>query len=175
MANGSARDAAERPGGSTIIHRGLYEAHLPVTDVRRSIGFYERVLGFRVGFGDADGAGALLHYGHGGTRWMLGLFKVDAVSHRHPAECHLAFRVPEQDADSMIPFLRERGVEPTHPSTAPIQGAMAEPIVHGWMPAAAVFFRDPDGHLLELIAELSGPPRPDFQYRPLSEWRAQAG
>jgi lactoylglutathione lyase len=47
-----------------------------------------------------------------------------------------------------------------------------EPIVHGWMPAAAVFFKDPDGHLLELIADLNDPPRPDFLYRPLSEWRA---
>jgi lactoylglutathione lyase len=48
---------------------------------------------------------------------------------------------------------------------------MTEPIVHGWMPAAAVFFKDPDGHLLELVAELSDAPRPDVLYRPLSEWR----
>ena len=72
----------------------------------------------------------------------------------------------------MIPYLRERGIEPAHPATSPLQGPMDEPIVHGWMPAAAVFFQDPDGHLLELIAELSDAPRPDFRYRPLSEWRA---
>jgi hypothetical protein len=40
------------------------------------------------------------------------------------------------------------------------------------MPAAAVFFKDPDGHILELIADLSDEPRPDFLYQPLSEWRA---
>ena len=49
---------------------------------------------------------------------------------------------------------------------------MEEPTVHGWMPAAAVFFRDPDGHLLELIAELDEEPRTDLVYLPLSEWRA---
>jgi len=52
---------------------------------------------------------------------------------------------------------------------------MIEPIVHGWMPAAAVFFQDADGHLLELVAELSDPPRPAFLYRPLSEWRTLVG
>ncbi len=71
----------------------------------------------------------------------------------------------------MIPYLRDRGIEPSHPPTAPLQGPMDEPIVHGWMPAAAVFFRDPEGHLLELIADLADEPRPDFVYRSLSEWR----
>ena len=83
--------------------------------------------------------------------------------------------VAEEDVDRMIPYLRERGIEPLHPPTAPVQGPMTEPIVHGWMPAAAVFFKDPDGHLLELVAELSDPPRPDFLYRPLSEWRTLVG
>ncbi|MDX1645095.1 MAG: DinB family protein, partial [Thermoanaerobaculia bacterium] len=52
------------------------------------------------------------------------------------------------------------------------EGPMSEPVVHGWMPAAAVFFRDPDGHLVELVADLAEPPRPDFVYRSLTEWRA---
>jgi lactoylglutathione lyase len=30
----------------------------------------------------------------------------------------------------------------------------AEPSVIGWMPAAAVYFRDPDGHLLEYLPML---------------------
>lgn len=106
---------------------------------------------------------------------MLGLFEVDAIAHRHPAEYHTAFRVPEADVDRMLPWLEERGITPEHPPTAPRRGPMTEPIVHGWMPAAAVFFTDPDGHLLELIAELSGEPRPELDYRPLSEWRARVG
>ncbi len=81
----------------------------------------------------------------------------------------------EEDVDQMVHHLREHGIEPVHPPTAPVQGPMLEPIVHGWMPAAAVFFRDPDGHLLELIAELSEAPRPNFIYRSLSEWRTLVG
>jgi len=102
---------------------------------------------------------------------MLGLFQVDEITHRHAAEYHIALRVAEEDVDEIIPYLRERGIDPVHPDSAPVQGRMEEPIVHGWMPAAAVFFRDPDGYLLELIAELSEEPRPDTEYLPLSEWR----
>jgi hypothetical protein len=52
---------------------------------------------------------------------------------------------------------------------------MKEPIVHGWMPAASVFFKDPDGHLLELITDLPDAPRPEVFYCPLSEWRERFG
>lgn len=155
-------------------HHGFYEVHLPVTDLDRAIVFYEK-LGFEFGFGGKGGSSALLLYTDKDMRWMLGLFRVDTVVHRQAAEYHISLRVAEEDAEKMIPFLRERGIEPLHPPRAPVQGPMTEPIVHGWMPAAAVFFRDPDGHLLELIAELSGEPRPDFLYRPLSEWRKLAG
>lgn len=154
------------------LHHGLYEVHLPVTDVGRSLDFYVDRLGFEPGFGDRDDESVLLLYEDGRTRWMLGLFRVDEVEHRHPAEYHVAFRVAGQDADRMVPMLEERGIRPLHPPTAPERGRMREPIVHGWMPAAAVFFRDPDEHLLELIAELDEEPRPDVVYRPLSEWRS---
>lgn len=156
-------------------HGGLYEVHLPVTDLGRAIDFYVGKLGFEVGFGARADSSVLLLYTAGERRWMLGLFCVDKILHRHVAEYHIAFRVPEEEADQMIASLAERGIEPIHPPDAPIQGRMTEPIVHGWMPAAAVFFRDPDGHLIELIAELSAPPRPELSYLPLSEWRRLTG
>jgi len=40
------------------------------------------------------------------------------------------------------------------------------------MPAASVFFRDPDGHLLEYLAMLDGAPRPDLGVVSWSEWPA---
>lgn len=155
-------------------HDGLYEVHLPVTDIKRSIDFYINKLGFELAFGDRGDPSVLLLYKKGNTRWMLGLFETDQIDHRHPAEYHISFRVSETNADHMISFLRNLNIRPLHPSTVPDLGGkeMKEPIVHGWMPAASVFFRDPDGHLLELIAELEGESRPDFNYRPLSEWRA---
>jgi len=153
-------------------HHGLYEVHLPVTNLQRSIDFYTSKLGFELGWSTPGGSSALLIYDDEGTRWMLGLFWVETVVHRSPAEYHISFRVAEAQADTMVAWLRARGIEPFHPPHAPIQGTVDEPIVHGWMPTAAVFFKDPDGHLLELIADLSDAPRPDFLYRPLSEWRA---
>ncbi len=168
------REVSEKPSEASSpihFHHGLYEVHLAVTDVGRSIDFYVEKLGFELGFGGRDGPSALLRFIDGDTRWMLGLFQVDSVTRRHAADCHISFRISEEDIDGMIPYLRERGVEAIHPPTAPQQGPMYEPMVHGWMPAAAVFFVDPDGHLLELIADLSDEPRPDFQYRSLSEWR----
>jgi len=41
--------------------------------------------------------------------------------------------------------------------------------VIGWMPAAAVYFRDPDGHLLEYLAMLEGTARPALGIVPWSE------
>lgn len=160
---------------SMRFHHGLYEVHLPVRDVDRSVDFYVEKLGFELGFGGRGGASALLLYTDSDTRWMLGLFQVNTVVHRHAAEYHISFRVAEEDVDRMVPYLRERGIEPVHPPTAPVQGLMNEPIVHGRMPAAAVFFTDPDGHLLELIADLADAPRPEFLYRPWSEWRRLVG
>ena len=146
-----------------------------MTDLDRAVDFYVNKLGFEFGFGWRDRSSALLLYSEAEQRWMLGLFRVDTVIHRNAAEYHISFRVDKERVDSMIPWLRERGIETEHPPRAPVQGSMKEPIVHGWMPAAAVFFRDPDGHLLEFIADLADPPRPDFLYRPLSEWRALPG
>ena len=113
-----------------------------MTDLQRSVDFYTSKLGFELGWGPPGGSSALLIYDDEGMRWMLGLYQVDAVIHRSPAEYHISFRVAEAQADTMVAWLRARGIEPFHPPHAPIQGSVDEPIVHGWMPAAAVFFKD---------------------------------
>jgi hypothetical protein len=40
------------------------------------------------------------------------------------------------------------------------------------MPAASVFFHDPDGHLLEYLAMLPHRPRPEAGMVPYGEWLA---
>jgi hypothetical protein len=40
------------------------------------------------------------------------------------------------------------------------------------MPAAAVYLRDPDGYLLEYLAMLDDPPKPERGITTWSEWRA---
>jgi lactoylglutathione lyase len=43
------------------------------------------------------------------------------------------------------------------------------------MPAAAIFFDDPDGHLLELLAMLPGKPKPEIEVVSLEEWNRLHG
>lgn len=145
---------------------GIYETHLPVADLERATAFYVEKLGF-----DAAGPPGFLFLHGGDQRWMLGLYEAPPRERRHQRERHVSFRVPEAEADGMVDWLRARGIEPAHPPSAPREKPMAEPVVFGWMPAAAVFFDDIDGNLLELIADLSAAPRPDVGYLPLSEWR----
>jgi lactoylglutathione lyase len=40
--------------------------------------------------------------------------------------------------------------------------ATSEPVVLAWMPAASLYFRDPDGNLLELLSVLEESPRPEI-------------
>jgi lactoylglutathione lyase len=51
----------------------------------------------------------------------------------------------------------------------------SEPSVIGWMPAAAVYFRDPDGHMLEYLAMLDEPPRPEVGITTWSDWASGGG
>jgi lactoylglutathione lyase len=48
-----------------------------------------------------------------------------------------------------------------------------EPDVIGWMPAASIYFRDPDGNLLEYLSMLNEKPRPEIGIVPWSKWVAQ--
>ena len=45
-----------------------------------------------------------------------------------------------------------------------------EPSVICWMPAAFIYFRDPDGHLIEHLATLNESPKPTLGVIPYSEW-----
>ena len=46
-----------------------------------------------------------------------------------------------------------------------------EPVVLAWMPAASVYFRDPDGNLLELLAMLPENPRAGLGIVSWSQWK----
>ena len=50
-----------------------------------------------------------------------------------------------------------------------------EPSYIGWMPAAAVYFRDPSGHMLEYLAMLDEPPRPELGVLPWGQREPVAG
>ena len=66
--------------------------------------------------------------------------------------------------------LKAKGVQPLDFFQQPID----QPTVFAWMPAAAVYFHDPDGHLLEYIAPMEGPPQPERGLMTLEEWKENA-
>lgn len=143
--------------------RGLYEAHLTVRDLNRSIAFYRDVLGLTFAHRIADRHVAFFWLGEARAT-MLGLWEI----HTTPVfiRGHIAFRVALAEVERSIEALRAAGLTPSS-GDAPID----EPVVLAWMPAASVYFDDPDGHSLEYIALLDDPPRPDLGTLPLSAWR----
>ena len=145
---------------------GLFEAHLPVSDVDRAIAFYGDVVGLGLGLYDQDIGAAFFWIGAPG-RSMLGLW--DAGPAPMFVSLHVAFAASLDDVLDAPARLRRLGVMPLsfHAEET------SEPSVIGWMPAAAVYFRDPDGHLLELVAMLEGAPDPERRILPWSDWCAK--
>lgn len=139
----------------------LYEAHLDTSDLERSIIFYER-LGFTVAYKIEDRRAAFFFLGEN-KETMLGIWETkDTPIKRN----HIAFSVPPEELKGIIPFLKENGIE----AREGFGLTSKEPIVHPWMPAASVYFYDPDGHSLEYISVLHGDSRPDLNPMHLSEW-----
>jgi lactoylglutathione lyase len=98
---------------------------------------------------------------------MLGLWSLGSMP--MGLSLHVAFDVSLDDVLNAPRTLESRGITPLS-----FFGAEAtEPTVIAWMPAAAVYFRDPDGHQLEYLAMLEEDPRPDLGIVPWSEWLAR--
>ncbi|HZO58653.1 MAG TPA: VOC family protein [Solirubrobacterales bacterium] len=143
--------------------RGLFETHLTVADVPRATEFYRDVVGFPVALELPERNAAFLWVGDPG-RSMLGLWGIG--SSVNSMRLHIAFDVALEDALAAPARLRAAGVTPLS-----FFGAeTSEPDVLAWMPAAAVYFHDPDGHLLEYLAMLEEPSRPAAGIVPYSEW-----
>jgi lactoylglutathione lyase len=81
-------------------------------------------------------------------------------------KCHVAFAVSFDQLLAATKKLSEHGIE-----TLGFGGNKTyEPTVIGWMPSAQIYFRDPDGHMLEFISILPDTPNPNFN-GPYSEWK----
>jgi lactoylglutathione lyase len=95
---------------------------------------------------------------------MLGLWEV--ASAPQSVTSHTAFRVSVADVIEAPGFLRRAGITPLDFDGLPTE----LPVVLAWLPAAAVYFRDPDGHLLEYIAMLPHEPQPACGVVPWQTW-----
>lgn len=148
--------------------KSLYETHLTVSDLDRSIAFYRDVLGLPLAYTIAQRNVAFFWVPKPETA-MLGLWSIGSAP--LSMRLHIAFSVDVGDVEKSVAALRAQGLTPTDGDNRLIN----EPVVLTWMPAASVYFSDPDGHSLEFIAILPETPRPDLGRVPLSEWRARHG
>ena len=147
--------------------RGLFETHLTVSDLERSIAFYGGTLGLELAHRDI--ARKVAFYWMGGRgETMLGLWEVEASPQR--MSLHIAFKVDLPDLLDAPRRLRAANITPLD-----FWGKSSEEVtVLGWMPAASVYFQDPDGNLLEYLTILSEPPRPELGVVGWSRWKASA-
>jgi lactoylglutathione lyase len=146
---------------SMIPVRDLFEVHLTVADLDTAIAFYRDLVGLELAHRVPERQVAFLWMGGRGNA-MLGLWQ--AGSGPQKMSLHTAFRTSLEDVIAAPSALRSAGVTPLDFWGQPTD----QPVVFAWMPAASVFFHDPDGNLLEYIAMLPGEPQPD---RGVVSWR----
>jgi len=117
---------------------GILESSLYVSDVLRSIRFYQEIFGFSL-ISDFGGRGCAMH---AGPKQVLLLFKKGASRditspHDGDGELHLALAIPAAALAEWESWLQQKGI-PIEEKRSWESG--------GW----SLYFRDPDRHLLEL-------------------------
>jgi catechol 2,3-dioxygenase-like lactoylglutathione lyase family enzyme len=140
--------------------------------------FYGTVLGLELGFCDPERRVAFYWIGSGRDS-MLGVWEhlpwAASCDDKRIERQHLAFQVSFNDLQPIIERAKQRGMRLTNY----FEEITDEPSVFAWIPAASIYFNDPDGHLLEFIAKLEGEPAPDLGVVSLEQWqirsRNQAG
>lgn len=152
--------------------RGLFEAHLTVSDLQRSIAFYRDIVGLELAFEVSERNAAFFWIGDHSSyscsrRSMVGLWSVGTLP--IGLNLHVAFEVATiNDLLDAPKRLKDQGIMPL----SFFGKESIEPTVIGWMPAAAVYFRDPDGHLMEYLAMLDNKERRPELIVSWSEWIA---
>src|SRR3954454_7651744 len=112
---------------------GLFETHLTVADVPRSVAFYRDVVGLPVAL-DLPERGAAFHWIGAPGRAMLGLWSIGSAPMNMPLR--VAFGVWMDEVLAAPAALRAAGFQPLSFFGEPAD----EPSVIGWMPAASAFF-----------------------------------
>jgi lactoylglutathione lyase len=143
--------------------KGLYETHIHVENLERSIDFYKNVLGLE--YCHYEEKRRIAFFWVGKTKeYMLGLWEKpkEEVQKRH-----FAFKCDAEDVLlKSVSWLKERNLKPYNF----LKDETEKPMVFAWMPAIAIYFDDPDGNVLELIAVLEGKSRPELGIISYEEW-----
>jgi catechol-2,3-dioxygenase len=114
--------------------RGVYEVAIRVKDLSKAEQFYLDVLDLEIGLRDEKRNWLFLRAGGD-----AGMVVLQEDKGEWPLQ-HFAFTINECDIEPAATMLRERGVE--------VEG----PVFHEWMNSTSLYFDDPDGNALELLA-----------------------
>ena len=114
--------------------RGVYEVAIRVKDLEKAEPFYRESLDLEVGIRDEKRNWLFLRAGG-----EAGMVVLQEDKGEWPLQ-HFAFTLDEADVERAASTLRERGVE--------VEG----PVFHQWMNSTSLYFEDPDGNKLELLA-----------------------
>jgi lactoylglutathione lyase len=143
--------------------KGLYETHLFVENLERSVDFYATVLGLKQCHFEAERRIAFFWIGKP-KEAMLGLWEkpIAEIDKRHFAFCCDKEYILQEAAG----FLKAHNLRPYNF----LKDGTDQPMVFAWMPAIAIYFDDPDGHYLEFIAVLDGKARPELGVLSYENW-----
>lgn len=143
--------------------KGLYETHLYVEHIERSIDFYGNVLELKQCHYDARRKAAFFWIG-ADKQSMLGLWEKpkNEIDIRH-----FAFESePEWILNESVNFLKSRQLGCWNF----LNDGSESPMVFSWVPAIAIYFSDPDGHVLEFIGILDGIGKPENGILSYERW-----
>ncbi len=162
-----------------VVFKGLYETHIDVVDLDRSVGFYEDVLQLELGVKLAVDAARADSHSRGARRvaimWIGGQGHAALGLWERPADRinvqHFALELEWPEMLSVIAYLDQRGIELRDFE----MNRTTTPSVFASVPAASIYFDDPDGHLLEIVAKLPGVPRPELGIVSMDEWNRGDG
>jgi lactoylglutathione lyase len=141
---------------------GLFETHIEVSNLEKAMQFYEGVLGLQLGLKDTARRIAFYWITNAGKA-MLGLWEKAQVHQQHFAfQCEADWILNES-----VNFLRSKQLQPYNF----LKDGKEQPMVFTWMPAAAIYFNDPDGNILEFISMLPGEPKPHLGVITYEEWK----